>query len=109
MTFMGAGGTFRSMRMLRAALAVLCLVCGCAATTYRPTEPRPVMGPGVQVDVLSIRGAAREAEVAIRTQQLTLIGPVSWTTGDRESCSATQALPIARRQEKDALYSLPDA
>jgi hypothetical protein len=67
------------------------------------------MGPGVQVDVMSIRGAAHQAEVAVRTQQPTLIGPVSWSTGDRESCTATAALPIGRNVEQGALVRIPDA
>ena len=66
---------------------------GCAA---RPTVRRsraPWPGRAVQVDVMSIRGAAHEAEVAIRVQQPTLIGPVTLSTADKESCSSTEALP----------------
>src|SRR5262252_9315187 len=99
------------MRTVGAAAAALALAvaCGCAATSYRPTEPRPVMGPGVLVDVMSIRGAGHEAEVSIRTQQSTLIGPVSWSTGDKESCSSPQPLPIDRHPEKDVTDPVPDA
>lgn len=86
----------------------LALAGGCGHTVYRPTEPRPEMGPGVQVDVVSIRGAAREAEVAIRTEQPTLIGPVSWSRGDRESCSSAQELPVGTHQEKDVLTRIPE-
>jgi hypothetical protein len=67
------------------------------------------MGPGVQVDIVSIRGAAHEAEVTIRTQQPTLIGPVSWSAGDRESCSSAQALPVGYHQEGEVLTRIPDA
>jgi len=108
-TFGGGGGTVAPMALHRAPLVVFAFAAACATTTYRPTEPRPVMGPGVQLDVVSIRGAAREAEVEIRTQQPTLIGPMSWSTGDRESCSATAALPLGRRPEKDVLVTVPDA
>jgi hypothetical protein len=97
------------MRTYAAALVTAALAGGCATTIYRPTEPRPLMGPGVQVDVMSIRGAAHEAEISIRTQQPTLIGPVSWSTGDRESCTSTQALPVGHRVQQDALELLPDA
>jgi hypothetical protein len=98
------------MCRFRAALATVILAGGCGHTVYRPTEPRPVMGPGVQVDVMSIRGAAHQAEVAIRTQQSTLIGPVSWSTGDRPSCTATEALPIGRNVEQQgAFVRIPDA
>ena len=99
------------MRTVGAAPAALALAvaCGCAATSYRPTEPRPVMGPGVLVDVMSIRGAAHEAEVSIRTQQSTLIGPVSWSTADKESCSSTQALPIVNHPESGIAQRIPDA
>src|SRR5262245_42064534 len=76
---------------------------------YRPTEPRPVMGPGVQIDVVSIRGAAHEAEVAIRTQQPTLIGPISWSAGDKESCSSANALPVGYRGDNGELALIPEA
>jgi hypothetical protein len=82
---------------------------GCAATTYRPTEPRPVAGPGVQVDVMSIRGAAHEAEVAIRVQQPTLIGPVTLSTADKESCSSTEALPVGYRAQGSDFAQITDA
>ena len=82
---------------------------GCAATTYRPTEPRPVAGPGVQVDVVSIRGAAHEAEVAIRVQQATLIGPVTLSTADKESCSSTEALQVGYRAQGSDFAQINDA
>lgn len=82
---------------------------GCAATTYHPTEPRPVAGPGVQVDVVSIRGAAHEAEITIRVQQATLIGPVSLSTADKESCSSTEALPVGYRAQGSEFARINDA
>jgi hypothetical protein len=69
-----------------AALALALALAGCAMTTYRPTEPRPVLGPGVSIDVVSVRGAADKAEVLLRTQQPMLIGPVSLSSADHESC-----------------------
>ncbi|HEY7371435.1 MAG TPA: hypothetical protein VIF57_04595 [Polyangia bacterium] len=97
------------IRRREIALATVVLAGGCATTVYRPTEPRPVMGPGVQLDVVSVRGAAHQAEVEIRTQQSTLIGPASWSTADREACSATQALAISQRPQPDVLNPLPNA
>lgn len=97
------------MRTVGAASTALALACGCATTIYRPTEPRPVMGPGVLVDVMSIRGAGHEAEVSIRTQQSTLIGPVSWSAGDKESCSSPKVLPIASHPETGVTQQVPDA
>jgi hypothetical protein len=67
---------------------------GCAATVYRPTQPRAVSGPGIEADIVSVRGAAGLVELAIRTQQPTQVGPITWTTGANESCSSTQALAI---------------
>ena len=97
------------MTRAAAALGALAVASGCGATMYRPTEPRPVMGPGVQIDVLSIRGAAHEAEVSIRTQQPTLIGPFSWSAGDKESCSAANALPVGVRGDNGELSLIPEA
>ena len=101
------------MRTVGAASAVLAMALalagGCATTVYRPTEPRPVMGPGILVDVMSIRGAAHEAEVSIRTQQSTLIGPVSSSAGDKESCSSSQPLPIDYHPESNVTQRIPDA
>jgi hypothetical protein len=96
------------MRATAVALGALA-VAGCAVTTYRPVEPRPVMGPGVQVDIVSIRGAAHEAELAIRVQQPTLIGPVSLSTADKESCSAPGALPVGYRTEGSDFSPIDDA
>jgi hypothetical protein len=90
-------------------LGAAVLAGGCATTIYRPTEPRPAMGPGVQIDVVSIRGAGHQAEVEIRTQQPALIGPASWSTGDRESCSSPQALPVSQQPQADVLTPLPNA
>lgn len=70
------------------AAAALAALAGCAMTTYRPTEPRPVLGPGVVIDVVSVRGAVDKAEVLLRTQQPTLIGPVSISSPGHESCHA---------------------
>ena len=74
------------------AAAALAALGSCAMTTYRPTEPRPVLGPGVMVDVVSVRGAADKAEVLVRTQQPTFIGPVALSSPDHESCH--DELPI---------------
>ena len=74
--------------------ASLVALAGCATTIYQPTEPRPGMGPGVTIDVVSIRGAADKAEVLLRTQQPTLIGPVSMSTGDGPSCSSEESLAV---------------
>jgi hypothetical protein len=97
------------MTKAAAALCALGVASGCGATMYRPTEPRPVMGPGVQIDVVSIRGAAHEAEVAIRTQQPTLIGPISWSAGDRESCTAAKPLPVGQHADNGELFLIPEA
>jgi len=97
------------MRTVGAVAAALVLACGCATTVYRPTEPRPVMGPGVLVDVMSVRGAAHEAEISIRAQQSTLIGPVSWATGNKESCSSPDAVAVGHRDEHGALTMIPEA
>jgi len=67
------------------------------------------MGPGVQVDVVSIRGAAHEAEVAIRTQQPTLIGPISWSASDKESCSSAKPLPVGQHADNGELFLIPEA
>src|SRR3954464_7222528 len=96
------------MRAIAVALGALA-IAGCAATTYRPTEPRPVIGPGVQVDLVSIRGAAHEAEIAIRTQHPTLIGPITLSTADKESCSSTEALPVGTRIEGSDFARISDA
>jgi hypothetical protein len=96
------------MRATAVALAALA-VAGCAVTTYRPAEPRPVMGPGVQVDIVSVRGAAHEAEIAIRAQQPTLIGPVSVSTADKESCSSPDALPVGHRADGSDFSRIDDA
>ncbi len=48
------------------------------------------------VDVASIRGAAGVAEVSIRTERPTLIGPFSWSSGATEGCSADQELAVGR-------------
>ena len=85
-------------RALPAALAAaLAATSGCAMATYRPTEPRPVLGPGVMIDVVSVRGALNHAEVLLRTDQRALIGPFSWTSGDHESCSAEMALAVGHK------------
>jgi hypothetical protein len=96
------------MRAIAVALGALA-AAGCAATTYRPTAPRPVFGPGVQVDLVSIRGAAHEAEVAIRTQQPTLIGPMTLSTADKESCSSTEALTVGTRTDGSDFARISDA
>ncbi len=90
-----------------ATLAVALTLGGCGHTTYRPTAPRPALGPGVQVDVVSIRGAAHEAEAVIRSQQAMTIGPVSWASGDVAPCTATHVLPVGRKVS-DELTLLPD-
>jgi hypothetical protein len=97
------------LRRVAITLAAVVVGGGCATTIYRPTEPRPVMGPGVQIDIVSVRGAAHEAEVEIRTQQPTLIGPASWSTGDRESCSSTQALSVSEHPQPDVVSPVPNA
>ncbi len=84
----------RTLAAAALAAAALAALTGCAITTYRPTEPRPGLGPGVMIDVVSVRGAADKAEVLLRTQQPTLIGPVSMSTGDRPSCDSEQSLPV---------------
>jgi len=87
--------------------AALLALTGCAATIYQPTEPRPGMGPGVTIDVVSIRGAADKAEVLLRTQQPTLIGPVSMSTGDRPSCSSEESLPVAHDAQVIGAHAPP--
>jgi hypothetical protein len=76
---------------------------GCLVT-YRPTAPRPALGPGVQVDIVSIRGAAHEAEVSIRSQEPTMIGPISWARGDTEPCSSTHSLAVGRKTEGEMAW-----
>lgn len=79
--------------ILRCALLGL---TGCAQAIYGPTEPRPAMGPGVLIDVVSVRGAAAKAEVLLRTQQPTLIGPVSWSPSDHDHCGSELSLSVGR-------------
>jgi hypothetical protein len=74
----------------------LLALAGCAPAIYRPTEPRPALGPGVLIDLVSIRGAGDKAEVLLRTRQPTLIGPVSWASGDQEFCSSELSLAVGR-------------
>jgi hypothetical protein len=95
----------------RAAVAVAALAAcsGCAGPTiYRPTEPRPAMGPGVQVDILSMRAQPPEAEVSIRVRQPTVIGPVTWASGDRDSCSTPGGLLVARQSAKANFEPQPE-
>jgi hypothetical protein len=88
---------------------VLCTasLAGCALTTYLPTEPRPAQGPGVQVDVIAIRGLTDETKLSIRSQGPTLIGPISWSTGAGAACSATGTMPVGRPRGED-LVRLPE-
>jgi hypothetical protein len=48
----------------------------------------------VAVDIKSIRGPADQAELSLRSQQPALIGPVSWSPGDRPSCTSKDELLI---------------
>jgi hypothetical protein len=48
------------------------------------------------IDIVSIRGALEKAEVLLRTDQPALIGPVSLSSGDRESCSSEMSLAVGR-------------
>ena len=89
---------------LSAALAVL---AGCASTRYGPTQPRPALGSGVSIDIVSMRSGGQEAEVAIRTERPTLIGPVSLSAADVESCSTAEAVPVGRPAAPDGVGLLP--
>jgi hypothetical protein len=87
--------------------AVVVAMSGCAASVYRPTQPRPAIGPGIAADIVSIRGPAGMAELSIRSQQPTLIGPISWSSGAAESCSAAAALDVGRDLHFDLDTTLP--
>jgi hypothetical protein len=61
----------------------------------------------VAVDIVSLRGPAAMAELSIRTARPARIGPVSWSPGDAESCSASQALAVGREVNFDDQAALP--
>ena len=79
----------------------------CAPTVYMPTQPSPQFGPGVMAEILSVHGAANQAELAIHSapaspgqpaKASTLIGPITWSPGDRDPCSGAAPLTVVRGQ-----------
>ncbi len=87
-------GNRERSRLPAVACAAALALAGCAATVYKPTQPRPALGPGITVDIVSVRGPAGLVELAIHAEQPAQIGPITWTTGANESCTSTQALAI---------------
>ena len=96
------------MRATAVALGALA-VAGCAVTTYRPVEPRPVWAGRAGRRRFYSAAPAHEAELAIRVQQPTLIGPVTLSTADKESCSAPGVLPVGYRTEGSDFSRIDDA
>lgn len=98
-----------AVRRAALTLSLLAALAGCASTRYLPTEPRPALGPGVAIEIVSVRSGGQEAEVSIRTARSTLIGPVSASVGDVESCRSREELRVARPDASDGADALPSS
>lgn len=110
-----SGGSRRRVGIAKASLIALGLVGGgapgCAPTVYMPTQPRPTFGPGVMVEILSMRGAGNQVELGIHNAQPSvqpsMIGPITWSEGNRPPCSGTTPLMVTRPQTIQPVANQP--